>query len=306
MPEVGDEMIYRLREYAKSEHVRVVEIDRRKKTPRYVVEFLDGDKVGTTENVPGGRLRGPWANIREYDTAMANWERIDQVQLTDAEQSAVEMVFDLLIPEEIAEWEYSPVRDATRIHDKEALQGLIGISVEDLLEHTEGFDLESDVMLSPDGTLMIAEYACRLHPMPVLDWVLEDEKEYQDRSKHGRPAVSYDNRAYTTSPEREYPWYLERGRPLHELLRSWCGQRAATLQERLGAAEAENRRLDELISRIFDELKRLGQTHAVDHLARTYSEGRITPANFRPVVDRPLKPSEIPVRYEKAPRRWGY
>ncbi|WP_454226251.1 hypothetical protein [Propioniciclava flava] len=149
-------------------------------------------------------------------------------------------------------------------------------------------------MLSADGTLAIAECACRINPMPVLDWVLEDEKDYRDKSKNGRPAVSYDKRAYTTSPGWEYQWYLEHGRPVHELLRSWCGQRAATLQERLGAAEAENRRLDEIITRIFEELKRLGHAQAADHLIRTYEEDRITPANYRPVVDRPLKPSRDP------------
>jgi hypothetical protein len=306
MPEIGDELIYRLREYAESERVRVAEIDARKKTPRYVVEFLDGDKAGTQENVPAGRLRGPWAEAGEYDALMANWERIDQVQLTDVEDSAVGQVFDLLIPDEIAEWEWSPVRYATRIHDRDALREVIGIAVDDLLAQTEGFELHGDLMVSPDATLMIAEYACRLKPMPVLDWVLENEKEYQDKSKHGRPAVSYDKRSYTTSPEWEYQMYLEYGRPLHELLRSWCGQRAATLQERLGAAEAENRRLDELITRLFDELKGLGYARAVDHLVRAYEEERITPASFRPVVDRPLKPSEISVRYERAPRRWGY
>ena len=100
--------------------------------------------------------------------------------------------------------------------------------------------------------------------------------------------------------------YLEHGRPVHELIRAWCGQRAATLQERLGAAEAENRRRDELITELFEELKRLGHANAVEYLARSYEEDRITPANFRPVVDRPLKPSEIPVQYVKAPRRWGY
>lgn len=55
---VGDELIYRVREYAASERVRVAEIDERKKTPRYVVEFLDGEKKGSQENVPGSRLRG--------------------------------------------------------------------------------------------------------------------------------------------------------------------------------------------------------------------------------------------------------
>lgn len=191
MPEIGDELIYRLREYAESERVRVEEIDARKKTPRYVVEFLDGDKAGTQENVPAGRLRGPWAGAGEYDALMANWERIDQVQLTDVEDSAVGQVFDLLITDEIAEWEWSPVRYATRIHDREALRELIGITVDDLLAQAEGFELDGDLMVSPDATLMIAEYACRIKPMPVLDWILEEEKEYQEKSKNGRPAVSH-------------------------------------------------------------------------------------------------------------------
>lgn len=306
MPEVGEELIYRLRDYAVSERVRVASIDTRKKTPRYVVEFLNGEKAGTQENVPAARLHGSWADVAAYDELMANWERIDQAELTDTEQSAVGQVFDLLIPREVAAWEWSPVRYATRIHDRGTLKSIVGVTVEDLLAQTEGFDLDGDVMLSPHGTLMIAEYACRVRPMPVLDWVLEEEKEYREKSKNGRPAVSYDKHAYTTSPEWEYQMYLEYGRPLHELLRSWCGQRAATLQERLGAAEAENRRLDELIARLFEELKRLGHAQAVSYLARTYEDDRITPANYRPVVDRPLKPSEIPVHYVKAPRRWGY
>lgn len=214
--------------------------------------------------------------------------------------------FDLLIPEEVAEGESSRARYATRIHDQEALPALIGITVDDLLAQAEGFELDGDIIVSADGTLMIAEYACRLKPMPVLDWVIKDEKEYREKSKKGRPALDLENHPYTTSPEWEYQWDLEHGRPLHELLRSWCGLRAATLQERLGAAEAENRRLDELITDLFEELKRLGHSRVVEYLVGEHVEERITPANFRPVVDRPLKPSEIPVRYIKAPRRWGY
>lgn len=306
MPEVGDELIYRVRDYTPSERVRVIEIVPQKKTPRYLVEFLDGPETGRRENVPAGRLRGPWSDVVAYDTRMANWKRIDQVELTWAESHAADLVFELLIPDDIAEQEWSTVRGATRIHDRGRLEELIGITVDDLLSQTEGFELDGDVIISPDGTLLLAECACRVTPMPVLDWVLEDEKDYREKCKHGRPAVGYDKQAYTTSPEGEYHLYLEFGRPVHELLRSWCGQRAATLQERLGAAEAENRRLDQLITKIFEELQRLGHTRAVDHLHRSYEEERITPSNFRPVVDRPLKPSEIPVRYVKAPRRWGY
>ena len=57
--DVGDELIYRLRDFSLSERVRIVSIDTRKKTPRYEVEFLDGQNQGAIENVPAGRLRGP-------------------------------------------------------------------------------------------------------------------------------------------------------------------------------------------------------------------------------------------------------
>lgn len=303
---VGDEQIYRLRDYAQSERVRIVEVDARKKNPRYDIEFLEGEKMGTLESIPGSRLRGPWAGVREYDELMANWERLDQVQLTDHEESAVSTALDLLIPEDIAEWEWSPVRWMTRLHDRSALEPLVGMPVDDLLAQADWFELDGDVILSPDGTLMIAEYACRVRPTPVLDWIVEEEKEYREKSKHGRSTVSFDKQPYTTSPEWDYQWYLERGRPLHELLRSWCGQRAITMQERLAAAESEVQRLDQLIVRLLDEVKRHGHSMSADYIARAHEEERITAANFRPVVDRPLKPSEIPVRYERAPRRWGY
>jgi len=78
------------------------------------------------------------------------------------------------------------------------------------------------------------------------------------------------------------------------------------MQERLGAAESESRRLDQLVTELFSELKRLGHERTTEYLARSYEEERITSANYRPVVDRPLKPSEIPVQYVTAPRRWGY
>ena len=304
--DVGDEQIYRLRDYAPSERVRIVAIDNRKKNLRYEIEFLDGGKRGTRENVPGVRLRGPWAGVAEFAELMANWERLDRVQLIDHEESAVSTVFDLLIPEDTAEWEWSPVRWMTRIHDRSALESVIGIPVDDLLAQAEWFDLDEDVILSPEGTLMIAEYACRIQPMPVLDWIVAEEKVYRESAKNGRLTTDLNKKPYTTSPEWEYHWYLEQGRPLHELLRSWCGQRAVTMQERLGAAEAEVHRLDQLIVGLLDEIERQAQSISVDYIARAHEEERITAANHRPVVDRPLKPAEVPVRYERAPRRWGH
>lgn len=306
MIQVGDEQIYRLRDYAPSQRVRILAIDTRKKNPRYDVEFIDGENAGQQENIPSGRLRGPWSGVSEYDELMANWERLAAHELTDPEESAVETVFRLLLPPEAATWEWSPIRWMTEIHDPDALEPLIGIPVAKVLEQVDSFAHEGVTMVSPEGTLLIAEFACRVNPMPVLDWVIEEEEDYRKKTKRGEAFTTRDNRTATSDPQWEYRWYLERGRPLHELLRGWCGQRAVSMQERLAAAEAEVQRLNSLIARLIDQMKEHGNKLFADVIEQVHDEERITAANYRPVVDRPLKPSEMPVRYETAPRRWGY
>ncbi|MBL0706277.1 hypothetical protein [Sinomonas cellulolyticus] len=304
--DVGDELIYRVRDYAASERVRVVAVIPGKKNPRYEVEFLDGETVGRRENVPGSRLHGPWAGVRAFDEVMANWERFEAYRLTDPEETAVGKAFALLIPEPVAEWEWSPVRWTTTVHDQGALERIIGLPIADLVSQTDSFLHDGELVVSPAGTLMISECACRVTPGPVLEWVTSDEKEYRERAKHGRDWTDVTGHPTITSPEWEYQWYLERGRPVHELLRAWCGQRAVSAQERLAAAEAEVHRLDALVVRLIDELKEHGHARAAEIIAQTHEDERITPYNVRPIVDRPLKPSEIPIRYERAPRRWGY
>ncbi|TFC16568.1 hypothetical protein E3O46_18100 [Cryobacterium glucosi] len=258
------------------------------------------------ENIPGGRLRGPWSGVREYDALWANWQRINDFDLTETEQDATERVFSLLIPIEVAQREWTPVRYATAVHEPAQLAKLIGLPMADLLAQIDSFTVGGVTMLSLEGTLLISEYACRIRPVPVLDWVISDESEYREKTKHGRNFVSSGNRAASSSPEWEYQWYLESVRPVHELLRAWCGHRAATMHERLAAAEAEVHRLDSLIVRLIDELKANDHSTVAEIIERTHEEERITPVSVRPIVDRPLKPSEIPVRYERAPRRWGH
>ena len=296
MIQIGDEQIYRQRDHDPSQRVRVLAIDTSKRSPRYEIEFLDGETVGKRENVPERRLRGPWSDVLRYDQRMANWERVSAFKLTDIEESAVEFVFSALIPDGVAELQWSPT--VTDIADPAKLEPLIGFPVDDLVERVESFSNDDGRrVVSPEGTLQIAELACRVNPIPVLELVVEDERKYREKTM----------RDTTSDAEWEYRWYLERGRPLHELLRGWCGHRAVSMQERLAAAEAEVRRLDLLVTRLVDQLRENGHRIFADVIAEVHEEERITPANYRPVVDRPLKQSEIPVRYIEVPRRrwWG-
>ncbi len=79
-----------------------------------------------------------------------------------------------------------------------------------------------------------------------------------------------------------------------------------TFRERLLAAEAENQRLDVLVTELVMALGRAGDPDTARRFAEDHERDRITPDKIRPVVDRPLHPSEIPVREVRVRRRWGY
>ncbi|GAA0585724.1 hypothetical protein HPO96_10650 [Kribbella sandramycini] len=301
VPEVGAEWIYRARTFASSERVRITAVQASKRSYRAEVAFCDGEAAGSTENVPANRLHGPWNRIERYDELMAGWERLDEFELTDAEESATVTAYELLIDRAIAHRLWAPLRYVTSVDNPEALEGLTGLPLAELTSRVASFELDGKTLLSREGTLLIAEYACRKNPMPVLDSVIEEEKELREKSKHGSKAGEYE-----TDPEWEYEWYRKHHRPVHELLRQWCGHRAVTLQERLTAAEAESLRVEALANRLIDALADEGNLELAHTFARELEDDRITPESVRPVVDRPLHPSEIPVRYVTKPRRWGW
>jgi hypothetical protein len=303
--EQGEEWIYRLKDNAPSERVRILGIQPKKTSSRVDVQFLDDG--GRIENVPGARLRRPWSEVTAYDELMANWQRLGEYELTDVEESAVEPVFIALVPDEVASWEWSPVRYATAVHDAAALELLIGMSLDELRAGTSFFDLDGVLMLSPEATLRICEAACQAHPAEIIAWVMAEEEEIREKCKRGSRIQSSTGRVdSTTSPEWEYQWYLKYHKPLHELLRQWCGHRAVTFHERLTAAEAEVRRLDVLVARLIDVLREKDGAFFADIMEEEHNKERITPERARPVVDRPLSPHEIPVREVPTRRRWGY
>lgn len=301
---VGDEWIYRLKDSAPSQRVRILAIQPKKTSSRVDVEFLDDN--GRAENVPGVRLRGPWSEVVAFDATMANWERIE-FELTNSEEGAVSEVFHNLIPTEIATCEWSPVRYATAIHDRAGLAELLGVDFDELMVGVPAFDLGGVLMVSPEGTLLISEAMCARRPADVLAWVMAEEADIRESCKRGSRIQSSSGRVNaTTSPEWEYEWYLKEHKPRHELLRQWCGHRAVTFHERLNAAEAEVRRLDVLVARLIDSAREKGNDLFADFMEEEHNKERITAEKIRPVVERPLSIHEIPVREVPARRRWVY
>lgn len=303
--EIGDQWIYRAKIFSPSERVKIRGIEKRKQTTRVDIEFLEGERAGLCDNIPATRLHGPWSTVAEYDERMANWQRLGDGDLDETEESAVGEGFDALIPEGVASYYDSFVRNGATVRDREALERLMHRPMSDVLDQVEWFEHDEVLELSTDGTLLIAQYVCAANPAPVLERVMAEEAKIRAHCKRGREYDAYDGSGKRTStPEWEYEWYRKHYRPVHELLRSWCGHRSVTFVERLMAAEAEVRRLDILIARVIDTLKQHDAIHT-DIYEREHNQERITPESVRPVVDRPLAPWEIPVREVPVRRgRW--
>ncbi len=305
--EIGDEYIYRVRDFAPSQRVRILDIQRKRTTSRVDIEFLDGDQQGACENVPGARLKGPWAQVEKYDWWWANWERLNEDDFNPSDDTmllAVAQVFKLLIPDEVAEIEGQPLRDHIEVRDSSALEAILGTSIEEVTKTVAWFQAEGTVYLSPAAGELVAELACRQNPTPILELVVQEESDQRELCKRGRTYQAYDGSGEQFSPpEWEYAYYRRKVRPRHELLRQWCGHRAVNFHERLTAAEAEVERLDILVARLIDTIRQHDE-YSAKYLEEEYEQDRITPESVRPVVDRPLDPSEVRVVYVTRRRRW--
>ena len=268
------------------------------------MEFLD-DPVHRVQTVPSTRLKTRWADVEAYDARQAEWQRVADFELDDVERSAVHAVYSALIPDEVAELDWRPVENATIINDRAKLTEILQVPVEEILAKVQWFTTEDATIVSPEGSLLIAQIACRAHPNTILDLVMEEETEARHKCKHGGPHPIH--KGEQSSPEREYRWYREYIRPRHELLRQWCGHRAVAAHERLTAAEAENHRLDLLVVELIKALDLAGETTQAEQFAEEHERDRISPYLARPVVDRPLHWSEMPVREVPMHRRrhWG-
>lgn len=154
---MGEEWAYRSRTAAPSQRVRVLAIERRKATTRVSIQILDGDRVGTVEDVPAGRLRCLWSEVAQYDALMANWERLKGYELTSAEETAAWTVADLLIPEGIVTIDEGNVRNCAGVDDVAGLEQLTGKPASDFIDAVPSFQDGDTWWLSAEGAIRISE-----------------------------------------------------------------------------------------------------------------------------------------------------
>lgn len=308
LPSPGEFWAYRKHDDAASEQVHILNVLRDKYKVRVEIEFVDGANAGKAQTVSGSRLPVPWRDVDAYDRLMANWQRLETETVDEVEEFACDVVYERLIPEDIAEvFTGGRAKNGLEVKDIPALEVLMGRPISDVQERNAWFNLNDILILSPTGGLDVAAAVCQESPDPILDYLMAEETKIRHYCKHGRESEGRRGQEdRSTSPEWEYHYYLKYTKPVHELLRQLCGYRAVTAHERLVAAEAETRRLDLLLTHAIDVLRGSDKRMFAAHLEEEHERERILPHRVRPVPDRPLDPSEIPVIKVSTRRRWGW
>lgn len=303
-PTPGQEWAYRLRDDSPSERVQVLALHQEVRRFRVEIRHLDGNASGREENVPRGRLKVPWEEVAQFDATMDGWRRLRAESIDQNESSALWAALELVIPSEVAELFVTPIDDALVVHNQGALETLTGQPLSVVQTEFSWIVDNGKPCLSPLASLSVVEMACRMNPAPVLDLIMAEETEAREKSKRGGTVEDWKTRKpVDTSPQYEYQYYLRRKKPIHELLRQWCGYRSITAHERLLSAEAEVNRLDVLLAWSVDWIRQLDESTAAA-IEKEHEEDRVTPYNIRPVPQRPLEPHEIPVIEVPSRRRW--
>lgn len=284
--------------------MQVVALHQEARKFRVEIRHLEGVSLGKEENVPRGRLKVLWKDVVEYDTTMDGWGRLRAESPDECESSALWAVHGLVVPSAVAELFVSSVDDALTVHDQTAFEALTGRPVSAFQAEFSWMIHDGEVCLSPRASASVVELACRRNSGAVLDLVMAEETEAREKSKRGGQIQDWETRELVdTSAEFEYEYYLRRKRPIHDILRQWCGYQSVTAYERLLAAEAEVNRLDVLLAWAVDYVRRNDESMAA-MIEKEHEGDRITPYNIRPVAQRPLQPHEIPHIEIPARRRW--
>jgi hypothetical protein len=274
VPAAGEVWAYRARGQDPLVQVAVVRFG--VKTPqRVLVRFVDDEFEGRQDWVPPARLKVPWSGVDEYIGRERRWDEVLRpsagVSLT--EELAASSVFDLLIPEDMAELGWNAKRGTVLIHDVSGLASLLGVppaAISDPTSFKEGGDLISPWPVA----IAVARRATEREPHKVLADVEKAEADALRYSTYGR---------WTSRRGREDDWVppevcqrvdAEHGQPIRAILRDWCGADAVDLRAEIAALRIDASSAGKVAQEAIELLRRHGHTRDANDLERKLSELR--------------------------------
>jgi hypothetical protein len=274
VPAAGEVWAYRARSQDPLVQVAVVRLGV-KKPQRVLVRFVDDEFEGRQDWVPPARLKVPWGGVEEYTAKERRWNEVlrpaADVSLT--EELAASSVFDLLIPEDMAELGWNAKRGTVLIHDVSGLAGLLEVAPA-VLREPASFEEDCDLISPWPVAIAVARRATEREPHKVLANVEKDEAAARRDSTYGR---------WSSRRRREDDWVppevcqrvdAELGQPIRAMLRDWCGAGAVDLRAEIAALRNDAASADKVAQEAIEVLRRHGHTRDANDLEQKLLELR--------------------------------
>ncbi len=274
VPAAGELWTYRARGQDPLVQVAVVRLGV-KKPQRVLVRFVDDEFEGRQDWVPPARLKVPWSGVEEYAAKERRWDEVVRpaADVSFTEELAASTVFDLLIPEDMAELGWNAKRGTVLIHDVARLASLIEVAPAALRE-TASFEEDGDLISPWTVAIAVARRATEREPHKVLAEVEKDEAYARRDSTYGRWSSRRRREEDWISPEVCQRVDAEHGHPIRAVLRDWCGTDAVDLHAEIAALRIDASSADKVAQQAIDLLRRHGHTGDANDLERKLSELR--------------------------------
>jgi hypothetical protein len=246
------------------------------KTPqRVLVRFVDDEFEGRQDWVPPARLKVPWSGVDEY---VARERRLDEVLRPSAgvsltEELAASSVFDLLIPEDMAELGWNAKRGTVLIHDVSGLASLLEVASSVLCAPTS-FEEDGDLISPWTVAIAVARRATEREPHKVLVHVEKEEADARREATYGRWQARRGREDDWIKPEVCQRVDEEHGQPIRTILRDWCGADAVDLRAEIAALRTEVSSVGKVAQEAIELLRRHDHTRDANDLERKLSELR--------------------------------
>ena len=240
-----------------------------RKPARVLVRFVDAKFEGREQWVPPVRLKVLWSEVSEFMAGETRWEAITAESPRDTpETNAAEIVFDLVVDEEMAVLEDAFRSPYLRVVNTQALADWLGWAPSDFRSHPATFEDETGDLIAPWPTaLAVARSAAEISTTKILDHVDKEQRDAAREAIHGHHYPgSRRRREWFIEPEFCIEVDIERGRPVRELLRTWCGAQSVAERDELNALRQEIRRVGGIAEEAIAALRAAGSTRDADRL----------------------------------------
>lgn len=288
--------------------VTVLQWGVRRTPPRHAyvkVQFPD-ERLPSEGWLTPSRLVSRWEDLGAYLMMQAKWDAVtaDNPPKDSSEEAAARTVFDELIPARVAEMEGSSRGPILYVYESVRLAQLSGLDEAVWTQYRGGFQLAGGPNVAPwPATLRVAQEVAKRDPQPLLQIVDAEEERVQLEAANGRWtdwARGQTPRMWMSPRDaEEEDLRVPYGKPMRDILRTWCGTEPCGALGGLHAAARSNLvAVHEAAWQAVAAMSSAGLGGPAERLASALT-GLQTPTELDRSMDRPKPAALIPISQQR-------